>query len=199
MESYIRESKKLTLKSNKGKKLLRYLDISLNNKSLHDSHILELVKILKKIIKIVYNTYYCLNIDLSENYITCIGLKTLLKYILNYNENIGVNILKLYKNSIKDDGALIKQLVYIQKIPMEELHLSHNLIQDNACKELLLSFVQAKKDSTYVYPRYDKYQNPYKHAQIPVWIRLEYNCIHNPKDILKEVEDCAKKKKRLQK
>lgn len=69
MESYIRESKKLTLKSNKGKKLLRYLDISLNNKSLHDSHILELVKILKKIIKIVYNTYYCLNIDLSENYI----------------------------------------------------------------------------------------------------------------------------------
>ncbi|CRH03062.1 conserved Plasmodium protein, unknown function [Plasmodium relictum] len=196
MESYIRESRKLTFKSSKGKKQLRYLDISLNNKSLYDSHILELVKILKKIIKIVYNTYYCLNIDLSENHITCLGLKTLLKYVLNYNENIGINILKIYKNSIKDDGvSLIKQLVYIQKIPMEELHLSHNFIQDNTCKELLLSFVQAKRDSNYVYPRYDKYQNPYKHVQIPVWIRLEYNCIQNPKELLKEVEEFAKKKR----
>ncbi|CAA9986320.1 conserved Plasmodium protein, unknown function [Plasmodium knowlesi strain H] len=196
MESYIRESKKLTFKGSKGKKLLRYIDISLNNKALHDSHIVELVKILKKYIKVVYNNYYCLNIDLSENYITCSGLKTLLKFILNYSENVGVHILKLYKNNIKDDGvSLIKQLVYVQKIPMEELHLSHNFVQDNTCKELLLSFVQAKKENNYVYPRYEKYQNSYKHLEIPVWIRLEYNCIQNPKEILKEVEEFAKKKR----
>ncbi|ANQ06012.1 Uncharacterized protein PCOAH_00003510 [Plasmodium coatneyi] len=196
MESYIRESKKLTFKGSKGKKLLRYVDICLNNKALHDSHIVELVKILKKYIKVVYNNYYCLNIDLSENYITCTGLKTLLKFILSYSENVGVHILKLYKNNIKDDGvSLIKQLVYVQKIPMEELHLSHNFVQDNTCKELLLSFVQAKKENNYVYPRYEKYQNSYKHLQIPVWIRLEYNCIQNPKEILKEVEEFAKKKR----
>ncbi|CAD2084494.1 conserved Plasmodium protein, unknown function [Plasmodium vinckei brucechwatti] len=197
MESYIRENKKLTFKCPKGKKLYRYLDISLNNKSLHDHHILELVKILKNNIKITYSNYYCLNVDLSENYISCAGLKTLIKFILNYPDHIGINILKLYKNNIKDEGAsLIKQAVYGQKIPIEELHLSHNFIQDDACKELLLSFVLAKRDANYIYPRYDKFQNPYKHAQqIPVWIRLEYNCIRNPKEILKEVEDCAKKKR----
>lgn len=197
MESYIRENKKLTFKNSKGKRLYRHLDISLNNKSLHDNHILELVKILKKNVKAIYPNYYCLNLDLSENHITCAGLKILIKYILTYTDHIGINILKLYKNNIKDEGAsLIKQIIYSQKIPMEELHLSHNFIQDNACKELLLSFVQAKKDINYVYPRYDKFQTSYKHAQqIPVWIRLEYNCIRNPKEILKDVEDFAKKKR----
>lgn len=200
MEEFVRETKKISIRGNHGKKVMKFIDFNLNNQSLFDEDMNSLIRLIKKTAKDIYSTYYCLNLDLSENHISCEGLRHILTFILDRNDYLVINILKLYKNNIKDEGAsMICELIMKQKKPIEELHLSHNSIHDNTCRELLRSFVNAKHENGYVYPRHDKYQSTFKqqHSQnlVPVWIRLEYNCIRNPKELVKEVEEYARKQR----
>lgn len=157
------------------------LQIRLSSQGLTDEQMCEVSDFLDKLLESAASKNVCANsIELSEN---AIGNKGIIAFAdVLERHDVHVKCMKLYKNRIGDEGAFrLSDFIKNQVEPMEELHLSHNLLTGLALVSLCLAFHQH---------RYQAY--PFRSrsmAFIPCWVRLEYNSIANPKfclDLLKK-------------
>lgn len=104
--------------------------------------------------------------------------------------------LKVYKNELSDNGALaLASLIAQQCSPLEELHLSHNNITSVGAAALFKAFAEARAPSgQFVYPRFDSIRG----AQLPVWIRLEYNKILDTHAVLSKWDSESRALRKLE-
>lgn len=139
-----------------------------------------------------------INLDLSENHLGDIGICALVNWWLLHLNKLRLRSIKLYKNVIADEGAAaLGRLVSAHPWPIEEIHLSHNVLTDIGAEVLLKSFLfvmapagvdtvscpnsLTEPGSRFVYPRFD----PIKGVFLPVWVRLEYNHISSCDEVLR--------------
>eukprot|EP01054_Gregarina_sp_Poly1_P001824 Gregarina_sp_Poly_1__1823@NODE_1473_length_4052_cov_207_277290_g976_i0_p1_GENE_NODE_1473_length_4052_cov_207_277290_g976_i0NODE_1473_length_4052_cov_207_277290_g976_i0_p1_ORF_typecomplete_len1194_score141_48LRR_6/PF13516_6/0_012LRR_6/PF13516_6/53LRR_6/PF13516_6/8_NODE_1473_length_4052_cov_207_277290_g976_i0983679 len=143
-----------------------------------------------------------INLDLSENHLGDAGICALVNWWLTRLPVLRIRSIKLYKNAIADEGAAaLGRLVRVHPWPIEEIHLSHNVLTDAGAEVLLKSFlfvVPPSRDSMpcpnglnnngsqFVYPRFD----PVKSVFLPVWVRLEYNHISSCDEVLRRTLLC---------
>ncbi|PHJ20683.1 leucine rich repeat protein [Cystoisospora suis] len=78
--------------------------------------------------------------------------------------------------------------------PLEELHLSHCEITAKGCLCLLDAVAQVRDErGRHLYPRYDSARR----SLVPLWLRLEYNYIHDPVSLLKQWSASVRSKRPL--
>eukprot|EP00746_Dinoflagellata_sp_MGD_P086643 gnl/MRDRNA2_/MRDRNA2_34315_c0_seq1.p1 gnl/MRDRNA2_/MRDRNA2_34315_c0~~gnl/MRDRNA2_/MRDRNA2_34315_c0_seq1.p1 ORF type:complete len:712 (-),score=132.37 gnl/MRDRNA2_/MRDRNA2_34315_c0_seq1:157-2292(-) len=148
------------------------LHIRLGSRGVGDDQMSDLAKFLGNLLKPAEGKNIYSTIDLSENAIGNKGLVAIVNVLERYE--VQVKCLKLYKNRIGDEGATrLAELIKVQVEPMEELHLSHNLLTGLTLVTLCLAFHRHKYQA---YP-YRGRQNVF----LPCWVRLEYNYISNPR------------------
>jgi rRNA-processing protein FCF1 len=136
-----------------------------------------------------------MNIEMYDNSITDAGVGALVDFLLAHQEDIRVNALKFWKNSIGDVGAehLARYITECKHV-LVELHLSHNRITTQGAIALFKAVennplyprvqVQAKQKkesadtssseaTTAATPETTTVQN-----HCPLWLRLEFNFIN---------------------
>lgn len=148
------------------------LHIRLASRGLTDENMDDIAGHLDKILEPVKGKSVFANmIELSENQIGNKGLGALVTVLQRHE--VQVKCLKLYKNQIGDEGAFqLSELVKNQVEPIEELHLSHNLLTGLSLVSLCLAFHRHK---------YQAYPFRGRSMQfIPCWLRMEKNSIANP-------------------
>lgn len=150
----------------------RWLSMKLGASGLNDEKMLDLANFTDELLKPeAEGKPVWATVDLSDNAISSRGLAALLSVFERYE--VQVKCLKLYKNQIGDDGGLcLVELIKKQREPLEELHLSHNLLTGHTMVSLCLAIHRNQWQS---YPFRGK-----KQFFIPCWVRMEYNNIANP-------------------
>merc|ERR1711920_29156 len=97
-------------------------------------------------------------------------------------------LLKLFGNSISKGGILaLCEFIRASKDaePLQELHLSHNDICDDAALELLKTFKEHRPQ----YPPRRAIEKGSKPVPVPVWVQLNSNKIAEPKAVLQMARD----------
>jgi len=104
--------------------------------------------------------------DLSDE-----GVALVVDYLRR--RDVGVQLLKFFKNNIGDGGAhAIGQFLVHSHQPVHEVHLSHNYVTEQGAFSLMTAIAQSR---AYPYLGSDRqvaggYQ--------PIWLRIEHNCIN---------------------
>jgi len=112
-------------------------------------------------------------VELAENAIGDKGLIAVLDSL--ERKRVSCKCIKLYRNRICDDGGLrLARAVSRQVSAMEEIHLSHNMFSARTLVALCMAL--AKHDG---YPMVGR-----NRLYIPCWVRMEYNQIARPNDVL---------------
>lgn len=99
---------------------------------------------------------------------------------------VHVALLKLFANQISQGGVLaICEFIRtnLQADAMQELHLSHNEVDDESALELLRTFNQR--------PRYPPHRSPESSVDLavaPVWLRLNHNRVVDPEAVRRAAE-----------
>ncbi|CAK9013515.1 Uncharacterized protein SCF082_LOCUS11964 [Durusdinium trenchii] len=106
----------------------------------------------------------CETVDLAENKFTHEALRYILPYCLQFS---GLEILKLYKNDIGDEGAELLADFCEGSSSLRELHLSHNRIRAHGAVVIVHAAERSRTSST----------------RTPLWLRLERNAVEHPADI----------------
>lgn len=112
-------------------------------------------------------------VELAENAIGDKGLIAVLDSL--ERKRVSCKCIKLYRNRICDDGGLrLARAVSRQVSAVEEIHLSHNMFTARTLVALCMAL--AKHDG---YPMVGR-----NRLYIPCWVRMEYNQIARPNDVL---------------
>jgi len=139
---------------------------SILNKSRHNVKDEELAKILEEHRE---DEYGYTTIDFSRNSITSKGIPDLVNICKRCPE---LKILKLFSNSIDDDGARRLADIFQHCKGIEEIHLSHNKF---TAKGVELLVEAADEDLP-------------KEAPRPLWLRMEHNEIEDPVGCVRSIE-----------
>mmetsp|Transcript_59184 Transcript_59184/g.132677 ORF Transcript_59184/g.132677 Transcript_59184/m.132677 type:complete len:644 (-) Transcript_59184:84-2015(-) len=112
------------------------------------------------------------SLNFSQNGLSDKGVQRLVEYLKE--RRIAVQTLKLFKNSIRDEGAYaIGQLLsFGSPDPLHEVHLSHNLVTEKGVCSILELIHRSKR---YPYPTDLGKRDNCGHT--PVWLRVEHNLI----------------------
>lgn len=121
-------------------------------------------------------------VDFSRNGLSDAAVGFLLDALLQ--SEMHVTILKLFANRIGSVG-MQHLCSFVQKVglPIHEVHLSHNAIEDNSALELIKSLVADSR-----YPPTRARDTGQSEAPYPVWIRLNNNRISDPKWVARTAE-----------
>lgn len=126
---------------------------------------------------------YANSVDFAENRISAAGARELMQLFLDLK--IGIVALHLHRNRIGPEAApLLAE--YIRECPqaLEELHLSHNLLDRSSVSELVKAYMCAGSAGR---PRY-----PCRTIQRrckPAWLRIEFNRIANAQEFISEAAE----------
>eukprot|EP00929_Paragymnodinium_shiwhaense_P063130 TRINITY_DN31558_c0_g1_i1.p1 TRINITY_DN31558_c0_g1~~TRINITY_DN31558_c0_g1_i1.p1 ORF type:complete len:577 (-),score=164.60 TRINITY_DN31558_c0_g1_i1:213-1943(-) len=113
------------------------------------------------------------DLDLSKNYINGVGLHRVVDFCTSL---VSLRIVKLYKCEIGDVGATsLVELLW--RCPLNELHLSHNMLSDRGVAKLVPAACGSRAE--------DK-KNSSAREQPPLWLRLEYNTVEEPRELLRK-------------
>lgn len=113
------------------------------------------------------------NVDLAENVIGSNGLISVLDVL--DKKRVTCKCIKLYRNKIGDEGGVrLAETVQRQQSAVEEIHLSHNMFSARSLVALSMSL--AKHEA---YPFMGR-----SRTYIPCWVRMEYNHIAKPQEVL---------------
>eukprot|EP00442_Polarella_glacialis_P016966 CAMPEP_0115124902 /NCGR_PEP_ID=MMETSP0227-20121206/48651_1 /TAXON_ID=89957 /ORGANISM="Polarella glacialis, Strain CCMP 1383" /LENGTH=862 /DNA_ID=CAMNT_0002528027 /DNA_START=179 /DNA_END=2767 /DNA_ORIENTATION=- len=124
-------------------------------------------------------------VDFSQNNMTNQMVWILLE-TLAQNE-VHVAFLKLNANNISQGGALaVCEFINMNEVAeaVQEIHLSHNEIDDESALELLRTLHSMR-------PRYPPLRAPEDKGErvpTPVWLRLNHNRIENPEEVRRTAE-----------
>jgi hypothetical protein len=111
-------------------------------------------------------------LNFSRNDLGNAGIKQVVTYLTK--RNIGVQMLKLFKNNIEDEGAYaIGQLIAHSHEPVHEVHLSHNRISETGACSVLESIARSRR-----YPYHGSTGRRDSRGLTPVWLRFEHNCVN---------------------
>jgi len=127
-------------------------------------------------------------VDFSHNHLTNQMVWMLLETLAQHE--VHTALLKLYANNISQGGVLaICEFIRMNEKPeaLQELHLSHNEIDDDSALELLRTL----KSQRPKYPPRRPAEGTGEPVLAPVWLRLNHNRIRDPHDVLKRAEDEA--------
>eukprot|EP00917_Polyrhabdina_sp_WS-2016_P027707 GHVP01059111.1.p1 GENE.GHVP01059111.1~~GHVP01059111.1.p1 ORF type:complete len:642 (-),score=123.75 GHVP01059111.1:72-1997(-) len=167
------------------------------NLGLCDDSVIPILKALEqKISQSVHTGDVEVHLDLSANKLTSKAVVSICNWFSSRSDlKAKLTLLKLFKNQIDDVGAkAIANLVWNQKSPLEEIHLSHNRISAAGLQVLLHKLLNAPDTrGNPLYPRYDRNKNTY----LPIWIRLEYNSIMNVQQVLDQFQRSCGRRMRL--
>lgn len=117
---------------------------------------------------------HLVSLNLSNNFLADAGGATLVSLL----KEIGapVRVLQLYKNQLGDGAArAIAEYIMESKHAVAEVHLSHNCIQQDGVI-CLLKAAAAAEDKTGG-PRYPSFETVSLQKAVPLWLRLEHNCV----------------------
>lgn len=117
-------------------------------------------------------------IELQENNLNDKCIIILCDFIINHNLN--VTILKLWKNDFGDNAAIAISKLLL-KIPIHEVHLSHNKITSIGMKAIIDSVYNNKLFPIQIENSQTSNKNNHDILIVPLWLRLEYNRI-DPKE-----------------
>eukprot|EP00930_Biecheleria_cincta_P095284 TRINITY_DN87265_c0_g1_i1.p1 TRINITY_DN87265_c0_g1~~TRINITY_DN87265_c0_g1_i1.p1 ORF type:complete len:822 (+),score=91.47 TRINITY_DN87265_c0_g1_i1:158-2467(+) len=131
-------------------------------------------------------------IDLSKNEIGDRGCRELVRLL--FDLGAGVRVLKLQSNKLGRASAFaIAALLRSPRMPMHELHLSHNFIDKEGVMELLKSVAIATTGETPAYPLcWKKSYNSQGPKFHPLWIRFEHNIIEGGAALVRAAEKDAR-------
>lgn len=117
-------------------------------------------------------------VDLAGNRISSTGLVALVDILLDLR--LYVRVFKLHKNVLgsKAVSALARYVACCPR-PVEELHLSHNVIDTAGAAALVEAIVSAGSPLQPTYPSRDE-----RGRFRPVWLRLEHNRVRAPGELL---------------
>ncbi|CAJ1376955.1 unnamed protein product [Effrenium voratum] len=121
-----------------------------------------------------------LELDASENELSDEAGASLIDGLRHINACRGgglhLRVLKLHKNKVGDDTCQrLACWVWSQTKPVEEIHLSHNAIQQKGMAALLTALAMHPKQ---VYPRAAPGED------VPCWVRLEHNRVSHAEYLL---------------
>lgn len=124
-------------------------------------------------------------VDFSHNKLTDQMVWMLLETLAQHEVHIA--LLKLFANNISQGGVLaICEFIRMNERtdPMQELHLSHNEVDDESALELLRTFqFQVPR-----YPPRRAAEGTGEMALAPVWLRLNHNRVRDPTAVRKAAE-----------
>lgn len=123
--------------------------------------------------------------DFSHCHMTNQMVWKLLEMLAQFEVHIA--LLKLYANHISQGGVLaICEFIRMNERAeaLQELHLSHNEIDDEAALELLRTLHNQRPR----YPPRRACEGTGEIASVPVWLRLNHNKIRDPQHVLKAAE-----------
>jgi len=129
--------------------------INLQGSRLTDSLVAAWVKWVKTNLRDKISNHTKLELDVSNNLITCKGAEALV-FLL---QDMPCYLLKLFKNDISDRGAMAFATL-LRQGELRELHVSHNKIGIAGARALLEAAAEA-----------------YPINGVPLWLRLEANMI----------------------
>lgn len=113
------------------------------------------------------------NVELAENNIGNAGLISVLDALDRHR--VACKSIKLYRNKICDEGGIrLAEFVRRQSSGVDEIHLSHNMF--SARSLVVLCMALAKHEG---YPAVGR-----NRLYIPCWVRMEYNNIARPQEVL---------------
>lgn len=154
-----------------------WLQVKLSSKGLGDEHMAELGRFLDKLLPDVdpnsTEEAVWANIELAENVIGSTGLISVLDAL--DRKHVTCKCFKLYRNKIGDEGGVkLAESVRRQQSAVEEIHLSHNMFSARTLVALCMAL--GKHEG---YPMVGR-----SRLYIPCWVRMEYNHIARPNDVL---------------
>eukprot|EP00930_Biecheleria_cincta_P057166 TRINITY_DN43139_c0_g1_i1.p1 TRINITY_DN43139_c0_g1~~TRINITY_DN43139_c0_g1_i1.p1 ORF type:complete len:625 (-),score=101.72 TRINITY_DN43139_c0_g1_i1:283-2157(-) len=111
------------------------------------------------------------SVDFSMNALTAKGLQRVVDICRRCNK---LRILKLYKNQLGDDAALVLSTVFKHCPSLQEIHASHNGFTAEGAETIIRAAERHRPESS-----------------MPLWLRLEQNHIANPGEVfLHLLEHC---------
>jgi hypothetical protein len=125
-------------------------------------------------------------IDFSHNHMSNQMVWTLLETLAQHE--VHTALIKLYANHISQGGVLaICEFIRMNERAdaVQELHLSHNEIEDESALELLRT-LKAQRPK---YPPRRMAEGSGEIVLAPVWLRLNHNKIHDPAAVLRMAEE----------
>lgn len=105
-----------------------------------------------------------LSVNLSRNSLTASGLQSFLSSI-NFRK---LREVRLFKNNLCDAAAEPLADLCTLSPQLQEVHLSHNLLTAQGCDHVVRAVADVKRP----------------HDMIPLWLRLEWNYVDEPKSLL---------------
>eukprot|EP00929_Paragymnodinium_shiwhaense_P055464 TRINITY_DN27788_c0_g1_i1.p1 TRINITY_DN27788_c0_g1~~TRINITY_DN27788_c0_g1_i1.p1 ORF type:complete len:804 (+),score=168.89 TRINITY_DN27788_c0_g1_i1:277-2688(+) len=153
-----------------------WIQVRLSGRALGDEHMAALAKYLDALMQkegVSGSSEVCANVELAENSIGSTGLASVLDALEKHKVNC--KCLKLYKNRIGDDGGIrLAKMVANQTSCFEEIHLSHNVLTQRSL--IAICMAMGKHEG---YPQCGR-----NRMYVPCWLRMEYNHISRPLDII---------------
>jgi len=125
-------------------------------------------------------------VDFSHNHLTNQMVWMLLETLAQHE--VHTALLKLYANHISQGGLLaICEFIRMNERAeaLQELHLSHNEIDDESALELLRTL----KSQRPRYPPTRAAEGSGEPVKAPVWVRLNHNRIRDPAQVLRTAEE----------
>mmetsp|Transcript_39580 Transcript_39580/g.91377 ORF Transcript_39580/g.91377 Transcript_39580/m.91377 type:complete len:580 (-) Transcript_39580:198-1937(-) len=104
-------------------------------------------------------------------------------------KDVSIGLLKLHKNRLSSEGVAYVCQYMLRETkadPPLEIHLSHNLIDDEGASCMLKTIRQLREKGTYPPVRQDHSQEP---TAVPVWIRMEQNLVLDPDTVIENARD----------
>lgn len=119
-------------------------------------------------------------LDASDNNLSDVGgmcfLHWVWRLLRRHESGAHLKILKLYRNRLGDATCeVLAEVLYHQLAPAEEIHLSHNAVQQHGFAAILAALALHPAS---VYPRETRCD------AVPCWVRLEHNEVANVDELL---------------
>mmetsp|Transcript_53903 Transcript_53903/g.121043 ORF Transcript_53903/g.121043 Transcript_53903/m.121043 type:complete len:582 (-) Transcript_53903:80-1825(-) len=143
-------------------------------------------------------SWYWIGVDFSHNQLTASSVQTLKQFlsIPPLADRLYIKILKLHHCNLQDAGMnAVADLLVRQSRPVHEVHLSHNAATDYGAA-IVLGAIALHPQNCYPFAT-QLAKSPHEERWRAMRLRMEYNQISSPKEVLQEAERVFKCRSQL--
>mmetsp|Transcript_19002 Transcript_19002/g.34315 ORF Transcript_19002/g.34315 Transcript_19002/m.34315 type:complete len:681 (+) Transcript_19002:157-2199(+) len=138
-------------------------------------------------------SWYWIGVDFSHNQLTAASVWTLKKFLSKQPlaDRLNIKILKLHHCNLQDEGMnAVADLLVRQPRPVHEVHLSHNAATDYGAA-IILGAIAMHPQACYPFAT-RLARSPHEERWRAMRLRMEYNAVSSPKEVLEESERAFK-------